>query len=154
MRESGALAETGITDSLAGWEEPYGIREKEFHAVIKRAITGDISTTVSSLLITGLATRGSAIAAGITMPFYLEDVRFAVLEKTGIQDQDSIAINSSASTPALANQAESLTGATDIVLDALVQRVATILHTSTSEIDTNCFLHSYGIDSLRYLTGP
>jgi zearalenone synthase (highly reducing iterative type I polyketide synthase) len=148
MREIGVLAETGITDSLAEWEEPYGIREKEFHALMQRAITGDVTNTVSPQLITGLATGGSAIAAGITMPFYLEDARFAILEKTGIQGQNSAASNGSASIQALVSQAKSLTEATELVLDALVQRVAKILHTSTSEIDTNRFLHSYGIDSL------
>ena len=48
MREIGVLAETGITDSLAEWEEPYGIHEKEFHALMKRAITGDITNTIKT----------------------------------------------------------------------------------------------------------
>lgn len=87
MRDVGVLAEKGITGNLAEWEEPYGIRETEFHALLKRAISGDITGDISPQILTGLATGGSAMAAGISPPFYLEDARFAIMAKTGLRAQ-------------------------------------------------------------------
>lgn len=149
MRDVGVLAEKGITESLREWEIPYGIREVQFHALLKRAISGDSTGDISPQVLTGLATGGSAIAAGITMPFYLEDARFSIMAKTGVREQNtSQKQNTKASTRVLIQQATSLQEATEHVIEALVNRVAKMLQTPTSEIDTGRFLHSYGIDSL------
>lgn len=148
MRDIGVLAEKGITDSLREWEEPYGIRATEFHALLQRAIAGDIAGNVPPQVLTGLATGGSAIAAGITTPFYLEDPRFSIMAKTGVRDQNSSGKENTLSTKAFISQATSLAEAAEHVLEALVNRVAKMLQTSSSEIDTGRFLHSYGIDSL------
>lgn len=151
MRDVGVLAEKGMTDSLREWEEPYGILEPEFHALLKRAITGDINNDLAPQVLTGLATGGSALAAGITAPFYLEDARFAIMARTGVRaaaaanDQSASA---SASVSQLVSQATSISEAAEHVTDALIARVAKMLQTPTSEIDTSRFLHSYGIDSL------
>ncbi|MCJ1386171.1 hypothetical protein MMC17_009297 [Xylographa soralifera] len=148
MSDDGVLAEKGITGSLAEWEEPYGIQETEFHALLKQAISGDMANVISPQVLTGLATGGSAIAAGISTPFYLEDARFAIMAKTGVRVQ-SADRRSTLPSPLkrLSRRPPPSRGATEHITDALVNRVAKILQTPTSKIDMGRFLHSYGIDS-------
>lgn len=157
MRDVGVLAEKGMTDSLREWEEPYGIREAEFHALLKRAIAGDIKGDLHPQVLTGLATGGSALTANIPPPFYLDDARFAIMAETGVRAATaalaaagggSNGSSSSASVGQLVSQAESLPEATGHVTDALVARVAKMQQLPPSEIDSGRFLHSYGIDSL------
>ncbi|KAF4632818.1 hypothetical protein G7Y89_g5307 [Cudoniella acicularis] len=148
MRDIGVLAETGITESLREWEKPYGIREIEFLALMERAIAGDITGTISPQVLTGLATAGSAFAAGITPPFYLDNARFSIMARTDIRGQTSATAGDSVSAQMLISQAKSFEEAADYVLTALVKHVAKMLQASASEIDTSRFLHSYGIDSL------
>lgn len=50
--------------------------------------------------------------------------------------------------PAQLSTAQSKTEAVEMITRALVARVAKTLQTTESEIDTERFLHSYGIDSL------
>ncbi|PVH97124.1 putative polyketide synthase [Periconia macrospinosa] len=151
MRDIGVLAETGITDALKDWEKPYGIRENEFHALMERAIDGDVRGTTAPQVITGLATGGSAVAAGIDAPFYLEDDRrFGVMALMGLREQSSSSSSSSSSAPVhtLIASASSLEEAQNAVTEALVRQVAKMLSMPVAEIDPGRFLHSYGIDSL------
>ena len=149
IRDIGVLAETGITESLREWEEPYGIRAHEFHALMEREIVGDMTGKLSPQVLTGLASGGIAIATGITTPFYLDDPRFSILARTGVWEQElTSTCGDSVSVQTLIAQAKSLPEAAEYVLEALVKRVAKMLHTSTLEIDTARFVHSYGIDSL------
>ena len=149
MRDIGVLAETGITETLKDWEKPYGIREQEFHALTERAIDGDIHGTSQAQVITGLATGGSAIAAGIDAPFYLDSKRFAIMALTGTQNSASDSGDaSSAPTHTLIAAATSLEEAAAATTNALVKQVAKMLQMPAEEIDTDRFLHSYGIDSL------
>lgn len=148
MRDIGVLAETGITDSLREWEKPYGIRETEFLALLERTIAGDMALTTSPQILTGLATGGSSIAAGINTPFYLSDARFSIMAKTGVRGQESETSSNSIAPHTLISQAKSLDEATTYVLKALTDVVAKMLRTTASEIDPSRFLHSYGIDSL------
>lgn len=145
MRDIGVLAETGITDSLREWEKPYGIREKEFLALIERTIAGDTSPQI----LTGLATGGSAITAGINTPYYLSNTRFSIMARTGASGPKTDAGGSSSIAPhTLISQAKSLDEAGGYVLKALMDVVAKILQTTAAEIDTSRFLYSCGIDSL------
>ncbi|KAF2878222.1 putative polyketide synthase [Massariosphaeria phaeospora] len=147
MRDIGVLAETGITDSLREWEKPYGIRETEFHALMERAIEGDINGTTQPQVITGLATGGSVIAAGIDPPFYLDNPRFSIMALTDTRDQKSDS-SSSVSIHSLVAQAETLEEAATSITEGLVKQIAKMLQMPIDEIDTARFLHSYGIDSL------
>ncbi|KAL6719039.1 hypothetical protein ACLMJK_003274 [Lecanora helva] len=153
MRDIGVLAEKGVTDSLREWEEPYGILETELHALLKRVITGDIKGDIAPQVLTGFATGGSALAAGISPPFYLnDDARFSIMAGTGIKASQIGSANASQgaamSTQALLSKAGSLQEAAQVVTDALKARVAKMLQTPESEIDAGRFLHSYGVDSL------
>jgi NADPH:quinone reductase-like Zn-dependent oxidoreductase len=151
MRDIGVLAESGMTDAFRDWEKPYGIREGEFLALIERVIDRDMAGMADAQVVTGLATGGSAIRAGIDAPYYLNDSRFSILARTGLHDHDgaSTAPNGNV-VPAhvLVSRATTIQEASASVLEAFVKQVAKMLQTDPSEVDTSRFLHSYGFDSL------
>lgn len=158
MRDVGVIAEYGATDYLKEWEEPFGIRELDFHLMIKQIIASEQTKTtatdgahVAPQLLTGFATGEMVQRAGIRRPFYFDDVRFSILAKTGLANQREASSSVSNGTIALRDQlaqVKSLPDAARAVTDALVARVARSLQTATSEIDENRPLHSYGVDSL------
>ncbi|KAI0147390.1 putative polyketide synthase [Xylariaceae sp. FL1272] len=149
MRDIGVLAETGITDAFRHWEKPYGIGEAEFLGLIERVIYHDTIGDRSPQVITGLATGSSAISAGIEKPYYLDDARFSIMERIGMDGKhSSTGSHDAVPTSTLISQAKTLEEASDGVLSALVNQVAKILQIEPAEIDTNKFLHSFGIDSL------
>ncbi|KAI0402410.1 putative polyketide synthase [Xylaria palmicola] len=149
MRDIGVLAETGMTDAFREWEKPYGIRENEFLALIERVIDRDMAGTASPQVVTGLATGGSARLAGISAPYYLDDARFSIMARDGLRDSTSVASgNTDAPAHTLVGRAKTLQEAAGSVLEALLRQVAKMLQTDTTEINTDRFLHSFGIDSL------
>lgn len=158
MRDVGVIAEQGATDYLKEWEEPFGIRESEFHLMIKQIITSEQMTTritdgaiAAPQIITGFATGEMAHNADIRRPFYFDDVRFSILAKTGLVNQHGASSSAPGGTIALRDQvaqAKALADAARAVTDVMVARVARSLQTATSEIDESRPLHSYGVDSL------
>ncbi|RYC61650.1 hypothetical protein CHU98_g4553 [Xylaria longipes] len=149
MRDIGVLAETGMTDAFREWEEPYGIREKEFSAIMERVVDRDMRAIMPPQVITGLATGGSVRRANISTPYYLDDARFSIMARIGLDDRASPAAGGgNIPTYTLISQAKSFQEATSSVLEALVKQVAKMLQTDPSEIDINRFLNSFGIDSL------
>ncbi|PHH81292.1 hypothetical protein CDD82_1123 [Ophiocordyceps australis] len=157
MRDVGVLAEKGITDQLREWEEPFGIRESELHALVKSAI---IATTQPSgrspaQIPTGLATARSAKAAAISPPFYFDDARFSMLAQTRLDSASSATASSSSpsdgdkpSVESQLAQVHSVDQAAALVQTVLLERVAKTLQSASSEIDPSRPLHSYGVDSL------
>ncbi|KAL9100557.1 MAG: hypothetical protein Q9163_004079 [Psora crenata] len=159
MREVGVIAEQGATDYLKEWEEPFGIRESEFHHMVKYIIGHELATPtparggIPAQILTGFATGGAAHRAGIRRPFYFDDPRFAILAKADISGKPdgSSSDSSTNGTIPLREQISHCTMVEDAaraVTDALVGRVAKTLQTELSEIDENRPLHSYGVDSL------
>ena len=148
MRDVGVLAENGMTDSLRQWERPYGIRETEFLALIERTIAGDMAGTSSPQILTGFATGGSVIAAGIETPYYLDNARFSIMARTGLSEQEVNTGDGTIAPYTLISQAKSLEEAGGHVLKALIDIVAKMLQTTASEIDPGRYLHTCGIDSL------
>lgn len=150
MRDIGVLAETGMTDNFREWEKPYGIREAEFHALIERVIDRDTVAAFPPQVVTGLATGGSASAAGINTPYYLDDPRFSIMARTGLNDGGASTAGGGDGAPAhvLISQAKTFQEAAGAVLEALVTQVARMLQTDPTEVDTSRFLHTYGFDSL------
>lgn len=150
MRDVGVLAEQGAQGDVRDWEAAWGIREAEFqHLMLLCMAQGK---AVDAQVLTGMATGGSARAAGLTrMPYYLDDdVRFSILARSGLQgrnkggDDDDV----STSLKAALEQAESLAEAAGYVAEALVQRMARMLQMSAEELDRERALNSFGIDSL------
>ena len=159
MRDVGVLAEEGATGYLKEWEIPFGIREKEFHSLMRMVIAAETSgqkSTVPTQIITGFPTGGMAHNAGIRRPFFFDDPRFSELAAAGLEtiptDAPSLAEAKSSRTKValqtLIAAADSIAKASEAMTDAMVARVARSLSTSTSEINADKPLHAYGVDSL------
>ena len=150
MRDVGVLAEQDIPKSIIPWVEPFGIREKEFHLLIKLAIEAQCASdwqSRSAQIITGLATGDSAHRSGV-LPYYLKDSRFsriALRTETGDAAAGSDAEKSLA---AQLSKAESLSEACKIVSNVIVEHLSKLLQISRSEIDCSKPLFTYGVDSL------
>ncbi|KAJ0163303.1 Lovastatin diketide synthase LovF [Colletotrichum tanaceti] len=164
MRGIGVLAETGMVDSLKDWEVPYGIGEAEFHHLMRLAIRRDMNLEPSThrhghdhhQFILGIATGASAVVAGIPTPFYLEDdAKFAIMSKMDLnrlrghlKGAANDAADVQASIQTLLSEVENLEGASELVTQALVLRVAKMQQVEPQEVDPGRFLHTYGVDSL------
>lgn len=159
MREIGVLAEQGATGYLKEWEIPFGIREREFHSLMRMVIaaeTGGQGSAVPAQIITGLPTGKMVYNAGIRQPFFFDDPRFSELAAAGLESigndiPSSTKPNVSGTTATLQSliaEADSITTASDAMTEAIIARLARSLQTSTSEIDASKPLHSYGVDSL------
>lgn len=147
VRNAGVLAEQGMTNTLRDFESPYGLDEHELLNLIKMAIAGSESGTAAPQMLTGLATGGSAAAAGVDA-WYLSDPKFAIMAKIGARQAAGNSEQQETSVHAQLLAAKTPAEAAAIVLQGLASRVADVLHTDPSEIDEHRFLHTYGIDSL------
>ncbi|KAG8531294.1 Type I Iterative PKS [Bacidia gigantensis] len=160
MRDVGVIAEHGATDYLKEWEVPFGMREREFHALMKAVIAKEMSGNANALpaqIVHGLATGEMVRVAGVRTPYYHDDPRFAMFAGTGELASSDAALSLSKGEAAAASAKslqEQLTQATDIeeatkmITDALVARVAKSLVVEKTEIDDGRPLYSYGVDSL------
>ena len=167
MRDVGVIAEQGATDYLKEWELPFGMRESEFHALMKMIIASEMTevkedgingTTINkppTQIIHGLATGETVLDAAVRTPFYFTDPRFSMLAGNGPSSSTNIASNSvapgekgSLSIRDQITQSKTLAEAAKAITDALVTRVAKSLQADKSEIDEARSLHSYGVDSL------
>lgn len=155
MRDVGLLAAGGATDYVKEWEEPFGIREREFHLIIKHILAAELSPgqAITPQIITGFATGGTAQKAGIRRPYYFDDARFSILAKTGLftHGKDPSSGNDPGRNIPLRDQIaqmDSFADATRAVSEAMIARAAKALQTDRNEINENRPLYSYGIDSL------
>ena len=159
MRDVGVLAEQGATGYLKEWEIPFGIREKEFHSLMRMVIAGETGgqkPMVPAQIITGFPTVGTAHRAGIRRPFFFDDPKFSELAATGLDSitDDGLspagaqASGAKVALHSLIAEADTIHTASDAMTEALVARLAKSLQTSTSEINASKPLHSYGVDSL------
>lgn len=147
VRNAGVLAESGMTNTLRDFETPYGLDEQELQNLIKMAIAGSESGSAAPQMLTGLATGGSAAAAGVDA-WYLSDPKFSIMAKIGARHETEKDQQQGTSVHAQLLEAKTPSEAATIVLKGLASRVADVLHTDPSEIDEHRFLHTYGIDSL------
>ncbi|EAQ86894.1 hypothetical protein CHGG_08147 [Chaetomium globosum CBS 148.51] len=149
VKDAGVLAETGMTQALKDLAGPYGLDQHEVAELVWLAISGDISSRGSPQIVSGIATGGSVVASGLEAPWYLDDPKFAVMARTGLKGHSKASTAGNVDdVRGQLSQAKTLEEATRVVTDALVDRVAKMLQTTASEIDTGRYLHSYGIDSL------
>nr|ACM42412.1 PKS01 highly reducing polyketide synthase [Floropilus chiversii] len=149
VRDAGVLAEAGMTQGLKDLAGPYGLDMEEVAELVWLAISGDVAGDSSAQIITGIATGGSAVEGGFEAPWYLDDPKFAVMAQTGFRGSRGAAATQRAEdVQAQLSHAKTLDEAARVVTEALVDRVAKMLQTTAAEIDTDRYLHSYGIDSL------
>ncbi|KAH7357484.1 reducing polyketide synthase [Pyrenochaeta sp. MPI-SDFR-AT-0127] len=153
MREVGILAEQGMTGNIAIWEEALGIGESAFHALMKSLISGQQGPTelqqIPPQISTGLGTADTMAAHGLALPGYFTDPRFGPLSvpsvRSGTTADGRHAAVSIASKLVEAGNTEE---ATDIVIEALVTKIAEILQMPASEVDPSRPMYRYGVDSL------
>ncbi|KAH6851192.1 PKS01 highly reducing polyketide synthase [Chaetomium sp. MPI-CAGE-AT-0009] len=149
VKDAGVLAETGMTQGLKDLAGPYGLDQHEVAELVWLAISGDVAGRGSPQIVTGIATGGSVVAGGFEAPWYLDDPKFAIMAQTGLKGHSKASTTGSVDdVQGQLSRAKTLEEATRVVMEALVDRVAKMLQTTAGEIDTNRYLHSYGIDSL------
>lgn len=148
MREVGVLAPgtANASRDLKDWEFPFGIRQIELHTLIRKIIASEASNDddVGAQVLNGFATAGGVASAGVRPPFYFEDPRFSVLELTGRRSQGGT-IDTKATVSLKGSTFSS--GIRGRCLEALtvclVDKVATMMHTSVEEIDSGLPLHTF-----------
>lgn len=150
MRDIGVIAEKGSTDYLKEWELPFGMREKEFRALMIEIIAGEAAGDASTgQIIHGLLNRKLVQAAGVRTPFYFSDPRFSRLIGSGTQDGTTTApMTEAAPLRDRLAHAKNPSEAGELIHDALLARVAKLFQVDVSEIDDGKPLHRYGVDSL------
>lgn len=156
MRDVGVIAE-GTSNFMAAWEEVLGIREPAFHALMKSLINGQREDTRSDAcpaqVAIGLGTGDILASNGLKKPAYFDDPRFGPLAVTstssnaagGAGDGSSVSLSSKLSAASVQKDSA---GASSIVKDALVKKVAEILRIPPSEVDASRPMYRYGVDSL------
>lgn len=151
--EVGFLAdntEDRIHDNTKNWNF-IGIREKELHGMVQSAITGTSihGKAVPTQMITGLGTGGMAHHAGIQIPWWFSDAKFAHIKQVDTH-QTSTADDNGTAMPlqALLSQASTTEAAADIISVALVQKLARSLMVSVDDIEVSRPISRYGVDSL------
>lgn len=157
MRDVGAIAETaGVGNNLSLWEDVIGIREPAFHALVKSLIArqrdgdGD-GDACPAQVCTGLGSADLIAAHGLALPYYFADPRLGPLAVTSAAAQTSS--SSSGEQGGAASLASRLAGAGaeqagEVILDALVRKVADMLQIPASEVDPGRPMYRYGVDSL------
>ena len=151
MRDVGAIAETaGVGNNLSQWEDVIGIREPAFHALIESLIIRQRDDDACPAQVcTGLGSADLIAAHGLALPYYFADPRLGPLAVTSVAAQVSAseqgAAVSLASRLAEAGGAEQ---AGEVILEALVCKVADMLQIPASEVDPSRPMYRYGVDSL------
>lgn len=162
MRDVGAIAETaGVGNNLSQWEDVLGIREPAFHALVKSLIArqrGDDdggSSACPAQVCTGLGSADLIAAHGLSLPYYFSDPRLGPLAVTSAA---AAAAQSTSASGGAGEQGTSLASrlaaaggpeqAGEVILDALVRKVADMLQIPASEVDPGRPMYRYGVDSL------
>lgn len=155
MRGVGVLAEQGAKGNTQEWVEPFGILEKEFHALLQSVIVGSRNHSVPAQVVTGMPTGGMVVNAGIKRPFFFQDVRFAAMWHSGLShteprsiEEDKTVSTASKSFEEEASAITKLSDAISLVLSWIITHVARQFRRSVEDIDPSYPLYSFGIDSL------
>ncbi|PSN64199.1 beta-ketoacyl synthase domain-containing protein [Corynespora cassiicola Philippines] len=156
MLDVGVIAEQGSTGDLKRWEEVIGIREPLFHALMKAVIQEEqqihAGAGIPAQICVGLGTAEAFDAAGVSRPDYLtDDIRFSPLSAGGSDIKSTLGKQGApvgADVKSRLAAATSKAQAADLIVDALVGKVADILQTPSAEIDASRPIYLYGVDSL------
>lgn len=155
MRDVGVLAEKAASaDSLSAWTEAFGLRETEFHALMRKVIKSQLENDQCRTANYDRSSyRWSLQSARGRPSLLLDDARFAIMESLGTSQLSfgaaaDTSANGKASLRTQLVNATSSADAVRVVTDSIVAKVAKSLQTSPTEIDTGKALHTYGVDSL------
>lgn len=132
MLDVGVIAEKGTTESLKSWEEPFGMREVEVHALIKAIVaieTGQCQGFIHPQIIHGLPTAEIVRKAAIPEPWHFADPRvcFQVSCHERHATDSSLAKHANKVAKPLKDelvQVKSALEAKGVIANALVMRIA------------------------------
>ncbi|KAK0728741.1 phenolpthiocerol synthesis polyketide synthase ppsB [Lasiosphaeria miniovina] len=155
MRDVGAIAEsTGVVgNNLSQWEHVIGIREPAFHALVKSLILRQAAGSCPAQVCTGLGSADAIAAHGLPLPYYFTDPRLGPLAVTSVAAKqaaggDGAAGAGGASLASRLAEAGGIDKAGEVILDALVRKIADMLQIPASEVDPGRPMYRYGVDSL------
>ncbi|KAI3397078.1 hypothetical protein diail_11220 [Diaporthe ilicicola] len=157
MRDVGAIAESaGVGNNLSQWEDVIGIREPAFHALIKSLIVrqrdgGDSGDDCPAQVCTGLGSADLIAAHGLSLPYYFADPRLGPLAvRTSVANTAQAGGEQGGASLAarLAEAGGDADKASEVILDALVRKIADMLQIPASEVDPGRPMYRYGVDSL------
>ncbi|EXK33530.1 hypothetical protein FOMG_10801 [Fusarium oxysporum f. sp. melonis 26406] len=128
------------------------ISQAEFFSMIKQAILQPQRSATNCQVVTGLGTQGMAEegsdASPDELPFWFRDAKFSHLLQMGrkeVHETDSEnGLRLTESIPA----AESLAEATNLICDAIIEKMAKMLGIPAEGIDASQSMAAYGLDSL------
>ena len=162
MSDVGVIAENkGLNRGSEAASEIASVSEAEFHALLDYFcdpfLNSSSPSTVQSMV--GLLIPAHFRSKGMELPSWTQAPMFSRLAQIGLHREDTSsaasvandAVTSSADlTDYAANfdRAASQTEASDVVVAALVRKLAKALAMDHTEIDTTRPLHAYGVDSL------
>lgn len=150
MRDVGAIAEkTHVGNNLSQWEDIIGIRETVFHALIKSIIIRQRDADACPAQVcTGLGSADIIAAHGLPLPYYFADPRFGPIAVASVTAQASSSEHSKAKSLASRLAKANSVQAEEIILHALVGKIANMLQIPPYEVDPSQPMYRYGIDSL------
>ncbi|KAJ5260475.1 hypothetical protein N7478_012080 [Penicillium angulare] len=138
-----------VAENIARWKYA-GLYEKEVLAMLQAAMTQQTlhSRTLPPQLITGLGTGGMADVAGVPIPWWLMDAKFAHIRTVDTHRKVDESSDDTQGVQALISQATTLEDATGIVSIGLVRKLAKMLMVDVEDIEPEKPITRYGIDSL------
>ena len=152
IRDVGVVAETGAKGFLGTWEKAIGIREPVFHAMIRFIINGQTGLGANlfpAQVSAGLPTADIMLEYNLPRPHFFDDPRMAHLAiATALSDGAIGTKGISGSVESRLEAAETIDAATNIIREALVQKMAGMFQMVASDVDTTKPLYMYGVDSL------
>ncbi|RFN48413.1 putative polyketide synthase [Fusarium flagelliforme] len=127
------------------------ISQTEFFSMIKQAILQPKRSETNCQVVTGLGTQGMAEGSDASpdeLPFWFRDAKFSHLLQMGrkqVHETDSEnGLRLSESVPA----AKSLGEATNLICDAIIDKMSKMLGMPAESIDASQSMAAYGLDSL------
>jgi hypothetical protein len=149
MMSVGFIAENQETVGIKSFAMD-GIREDEFHALLEYHIDPRNSTQTPprSQVAIGLATRAVFQRKGFPEPSFMRDPLFTQLRSIAESSDSAGEEESFAATREALRNAKTLEDATEILAEALIKRISSIMSLPLEDIDSEKPIHFYGVDSL------
>ena len=138
-----------LAENIARWKYA-GLYAKEVLAMLHAGMTQETlhGRSLAPQLITGLGTGGMADMAGIPIPWWLMDAKFAHLRTVDTHRKVDESSDDTQGMQALVSQAASLEDAAGVVSIGLVRKLAKMLMVDVEDIEPEKPITRYGIDSL------
>lgn len=122
------------------------IREEELHAIIEYAMDSRHKDTAQ--IVTGLTNRDRYRSKGMPTPSFMNTPLFAHLNAESINGAAASGASDQIAYDALLSAAKTLDEASNIVVDAVVGKLASLPSVSAEDIEANKSVSANGIDSL------